>query len=270
MIEEKLALVRSALFLPASNPRAVAKARALAADLVILDLEDAVPPDLKDQARTAARGAVEQDWAPLLAIRLNAADSPEHARDLAALQGVTPDIFVLPKVERATDAAATVAASGRPLLAMIETPAGLYAARDIAAVEGVAGLIAGSNDLAAELRLPPGQGRAGLTLALQMIVLAARAAGGIALDGVWNRLDDLGGFEADCAEGRALGFEGRTLIHPAQIEPCNRLFGPTADQLDDARALIEAATGGAERFRGRMIEAMHVAQARRIVARAGR
>ncbi|NIJ07057.1 citrate lyase subunit beta/citryl-CoA lyase [Sphingomonas vulcanisoli] len=268
MIDDRLPLVRSALFLPASNARAIEKAQRLAADLVILDLEDAVPAELKEEARVAAVAAAATDWTPLLAIRVNAPDRPEHAKDLAALAGVPADVIVVPKVERADDLAVVRKALGRPLLAMIETPKGLYAARDIAAEPGVVGLIAGSNDLAAELRLPPRQGREGLALALQMILLAARAAGGIALDGVWNRLDDADGFAEDCAQGRALGFEAKTLIHPNQIETCNRLFGPDTAELEDAQALIAAATGGAERFRGRMIEAMHVAQAHRTIARA--
>ena len=268
MIEDRLPLVRSALFLPASNARAIEKARGLPADLVILDLEDAVPPDLKGAARLTAKGAAGTNWSPLLAIRINAADSADQADDLAALAGVEVDLIVLPKVEQARHAAAVHAALGKPVLAMIETPTGLYAAREIATAAGVAGLIAGSNDLAADLRLPPGQGRGSLTLALQMILLAARAAGRIALDGVWNRLDDHVGFERDCAEGHNFGFEGKTLIHPSQIEACNRLFSPDTAELEDARALIEAATGGAERFRGRMIESMHVDQAKRVIARA--
>ena len=135
---------------------------------------------------------------------------------------------------------------------------------------GVAGLIAGTNDLAASLRLPEGADRAGLTLALQTIVLAARAAGGIALDGVWNRRDDEEGLTRQCRDGRAFGFDGKTLIHPGQIDAANRAFGPSDAQLEDARALIAAASGGAERFRGRMIEAMHVASAERLIAVADR
>ena len=263
--------VRSALFLPASNPRAVAKARGLAADLVMLDLEDAVAEEAKPAARQAVvEAAGEGGWPALLAARVNAADSAHQADDLAALAGVTGlDLIVVPKVEAAADAARVADRLGLPVLAMIETPAGLYAARDIAAAAGVAGLIAGTNDLAAALRLPPGAGRAPLALALQTILLAARAAGGIALDGVWNRLDDPDGFAAECGEGRALGFDGKTLIHPSQVEPCNRLFGPSAEELEEARALVEAFGGGAERFRGRMIEAMHVASARRLIARSG-
>jgi (3S)-malyl-CoA thioesterase len=270
-IADDLDRVRSALFLPASNPRAIEKARTLPADLVMLDLEDAVKEEDKQIAREAAVAAGAGEWrAPLLAVRINGRGSPWQEDDLVALRSAARlDLIVVPKVEDAATASAIARASGKPLLAMIETPAGIYAAREIAAVAGVAGLIAGTNDIAAELRLPPGGDRTGLGLALQSIVLAARAAGGIALDGVYNRLDDPEGFAAQCAEGRALGFDGKTLIHPSQIEPANRIFGPSETELEDARALIEAQSGGAERFRGRMIEAMHVRDARRLLARAG-
>lgn len=262
--------VRSALFLPASNPRAIAKARGLACDLAILDLEDAVAAEGKPMARMAAVAAGTGAWAPrLIGVRINAPDGDEIAADLAALAGAARlDLVVVPKVESADALAAVADRLGTPMLAMIETPAGLYAARAIAAAPGVAGLIAGTNDLAAALRLPPRAGRAGLALALQTIVLAARAAGVAAFDGVYNLLDDADGFAAECAEGRAFGFDGKALIHPAQIAAANRTFGPAPDEIEEAHALIAAATGGAERFRGRMIEAMHVAQARRVVARA--
>jgi citrate lyase subunit beta/citryl-CoA lyase len=263
--------VRSALYLPASNARAIEKARTLSADLVILDLEDAVKDEDKASARVAALAAGAGDWrAPLLAVRINGSDSRWHADDLAALKSATRlDLIVVPKVEDAVTAAGIAKASGKPLLAMIETPAGIYAAREIAAAEGVAGLIAGTNDIATDLRLPPSGDRTGLGLALQMIVLAARAAGGIALDGVYNRLDDPDGLAAQCAEGRLLGFDGKTVIHPSQIEPANRAFGPSESELEDARALIDAQSGGAERFRGRMIESMHVREAKRLIERAG-
>lgn len=266
---DALGLVRSALFLPASNPRAIAKAQGLPADMVILDLEDAVRPEDKATARAAAVDALNADWGDrIVAVRINGTDSQWHREDVAALAAAHPALVVVPKVEQAGDAEAIATAIGAPVLAMIETPLGIYAAREIAAAKGVAGLIAGTNDIAAELRLPPESGRAGLTLALQSIVLAARAAGGVALDGVYNRLDDEAGLLAQCAEGWALGFDGKTLIHPSQIEPTNRAFAPSDPELEDARALVEAATGGAERFRGRMIEAMHVAMARRVIARA--
>ncbi len=265
-----LSLIRSALFLPASNPRAIEKARTLPCDMAILDLEDAVRDDEKDMARAAAVAALSLDWGGrIVAIRVNAVGCDGHDADLAALAEARPVLAVAPKVESAEDAYTIVARlGGVPILAMIETVAGVYAAREIAAVPGVRGLIAGTNDLAAALRLSSEAGRIGLGLSLQAILLAARAAGGIALDGVYNRLDDMAGLEAQCVEGRALGFDGKSLIHPSQIEACNRLFGPSAAEIEEAEAMIAAATGGAERFRGRMIEAMHVDAARRLLARA--
>lgn len=258
---------RTALFLPASNPRAIAKARGLAADLVILDLEDAVRDEAKAEARAAAVAAVAEGFGPrLVAIRINGIDHAEHEADCAAVAASTADFVVLPKVETALDASAVAEACARPLLAMIETPLGVLAAAEIAAVPGVSGLVAGTNDLRAALHLPEGAGRQGLSLALQTILLAARASEVWALDGVFNALDDTDGLRAECLEGRALGFDGKTLIHPGQIAIAAAAFGPSAAELEDARALIEAATGGAERFRGRMIEAMHVARAQALLA----
>ena len=156
-------------------------------------------------------------------------------------------------------------ATGKPVLAMIETARGVLNAAAIAAE--TAGLIAGTNDLAADLGLRPGGDRSALTTALQTILLAARAAGVAAFDGVHNRLDDPEGFAAQCAEGKSFGFDGKSLIHPSQIEPANRLFGPSEAEVEAARRLIAAAGGGAERFEGEMIETMHVEQARRVLAR---
>jgi citrate lyase subunit beta/citryl-CoA lyase len=255
---------RSALYLPASNARAIEKARGLDADMIMLDLEDAVPPDRKDEARAAAVAAVETGFGCPVAIRINAIGSEWHTPDLDAVAHSRADYMVLPKVESPR----ALAASGKPLLAMIETPDGVQAAATIARQPGVAGLIAGTNDLKAELRIPSGAGREGLVLALQTIVLAARGAGIIALDGVWNRLDDPAGLEEECRQGRAFGFDGKTVIHPAQIEIANRLFGPDAAELEDARALIAAFDGGAVRFRDRMIESMHVDAARRLIGQA--
>ena len=262
---------RAALFLPASNPRAIEKARGLDADLVILDLEDAVKAEDKAAARAAAVEAVAQGFGPrLCAIRLNGIDSGEHLDDVAAVAASVADFAVLPKAETAADAAQVAEALGKPLLAMTETPLGVLAAAEIAAVPGVSGLIAGTNDLAAALRLPPGAGRGPLMVALQTIVLAARANAVWALDGVFNRLDDPEGLVAECREGRDLGFDGKSLIHPNQVAIAVQVFGPTEAELAEARALIAAATGGAERFSGRMIEAMHVDQARALIERAAR
>jgi len=260
---------RTALFLPASNPRAIEKARGLPADLVILDLEDAVKDADKAAARIAAVEAVGQGFGPrLAAIRLNGIESGEHLEDVAAIAASAADFAVLPKAESAADVAQVATALGKPLLAMIETPLGVLAAADIAAVPGVAGLIAGTNDLAASLRLPPSSGRAQMAVALQTIVLAARASQVWALDGVFNRLDDPEALEAECGEGRALGFDGKSLIHPDQIGIAAAAFGPSAQEREEARALIAAATGGAERYQGRMIETMHVEQARALLDRA--
>ena len=260
--------VRSALFLPASNARAIAKARTLPCDLVILDLEDAVPEADKDAARAAAQAAAHGGWGDrLLAVRLNA-PGPWHEADIAALTGRAGiDLIVVPKVETPEYAEALAHRLAKPILAMIETPAGVYSVREIAGVAQVVGLLAGSNDLAAALRLPPDAGREPLALALQSIVMAARAADIAPLDGVFNLLDDSAALEADCHAGRTLGFGGKALIHPNQIDVTNRAFGPSPAEIEEAEALIAAATGGAERFRGRMIETMHVDAARRALKR---
>jgi (3S)-malyl-CoA thioesterase len=155
-----------------------------------------------------------------------------------------------------------------PLIAMIEDPAGLYAARAIAAHSAVVGLIVGANDIAASMRIQPGPQRQGLELALQTVVMAAAAASKPAFDAVCNQLDDMRGFTAECQQGRCFGFTGKTVIHPNQIEIANAAFGPSEADIADADALIAAASGGAQRFRGRMIESMHVEEARRTMARA--
>jgi (3S)-malyl-CoA thioesterase len=259
--------IRSALYLPASNARAIAKARTLAADMLILDLEDAVKPEDKAVAREAAVTVVAEGFGDRpVAIRVNGIGTLWHEDDIAAVRRSAATLAVLPKAESGIAVAEFASMAGKPVLAMVETPKGILAAADIAQTDGVVGLIAGTNDIAAELRLPADAGREGLALALQTIVLAARAGGGIALDGVYNRLDDADGLWVEARAGRALGFDGKTLIHPAQIEPANRAFAPDPTEIEDARALVQAATGGAERFRGRMIEAMHVAAARRLLS----
>jgi len=258
---------RSALYVPASKPRALVKAAALPVDLVIVDLEDAVAPADKDAARDALANL--PGLAAMLAIRVNAADTGWHADDLAAVSASKAHYVVLPKVEDGVDCARVAALTGKPVLAMIETPRGVLRCADIAAAAQVAGLIAGTNDLAATLRLPFGE-RSGLQLSLQTIVLAARAQGIWALDGVFNGLSDATGFDAQCREGRMLGFDGKTLIHPDQVEPANAIFGPSEIELEDARALVSAAATGATRFRDRMVETLHVDAARRLIERAQR
>jgi citrate lyase subunit beta/citryl-CoA lyase len=257
--------VRSVLFLPASNPRAIARARTSQADLVVLDLEDAVKPPDKDAARNAAVEAVGGDWPMPVAIRINGTESAWHLQDLEAVAASQAALAVIPRTSRADEARRVCDRVGRPLLAMIETAAGVLAAPQIA--HEVSALIAGTNDLSADLRLPSGAGRAPLQTALQMIMIAARATRIAAFDGVFNRLDDVEGFASEAAESRRLGFDGKSLIHPDQIAPCHRAFAPPAAELDRARRLLAAASGGAERFEGEMIERMHVETARRLIDR---
>ncbi|MFM7027249.1 MAG: HpcH/HpaI aldolase/citrate lyase family protein [Chakrabartia sp.] len=261
---------RSALYMPASNARAIEKARGLAADMIILDLEDAVKPGLKDEARLAAVDAMAEGFGNrLTAIRINAVESSWHRADIMAVRQARCDFIVLPKVEDAASAAHVAELVGKPLLVMIETPLGVLRAAEIARTEDVAGLLVGANDLANMLRLPPSSDRSALSYALQAILLAARAAGIWALDSVFNDLNDPEGLAAECRAGRALGYDGKTLIHPNQIDITNQAFLPNAAEIEEARALIAAASGGAERFRDRMVETMHVEMAERLLARAG-
>ena len=248
------------LFLPASRPSAIAKARGSAADLVILDLEDAVKPADKDAARAAAVAAVADVWPMPVAIRVNGDDSAWHEKDMAAVNASGCDLIVIPGVE------APPPRQSKPVAAMIESARGVINAPPIA--EACAALIVGTNDLAADLRLPSVD-RAAMGYALQATLLAARAAGIAVFDGVFNRLDDPAGFAAEAAASRALGFDGKSLIHPDQIAACHAAFAPSADELARARRLVAAATDGATRFEDEMVEVMHVAAARRLIARHG-
>ena len=258
--------VRSVLFLPASNPRAIAKARESKADLVVLDLEDAVKPADKAAARDAAVDAVASSWPMPVAIRVNGVGAEWHSLDLDAVAGSIADLAVLPRAASAHLAREVREALDKPLLAMIETAAGVLAAAAIA--HEVSALIAGTNDLSADLRLPAGAGRPPLQMALQTVVVAARAVGIAAFDGVYNQLTDLQGFVAEAEEGRRLGFDGKSLIHPDQIEPCNGVFGPSEAEVARARKLVDAFSGGAERFEDQMIERMHIEAAKRTLERA--
>lgn len=261
---------RSLLFLPASNARAIEKARSLPCDMVMLDLEDAVAEENKQAARDALASAFATGFGErLMAVRVNGVGTRHHVEDMQAARDTAADFVVLPKVERVTDIEAVRGSTGKPIIAMIESPLGLSHAQDIAAAHGVVGLFMGNNDLRHHLRIPMDADRSGLMLAMQSVILAARLVGKAVFDGVYNRLDDRQGFRAECREGRALGFDGKTLIHPNQIDDANAIFGPSEQELADARALIAAATGGAERHDGKMIEAMHVAQAHALLARAG-
>lgn len=258
--------VRSLLFLPASNPRAIVKARDAGADLVILDLEDAVKPDLKDSARHAAVEAVATSWSMPVAIRINGVGTEWHTLDLDAVGRSRADLVVVPRAISAHIIRGIRDVVAKPILAMIETASGVLAARDVA--QETAGMIAGTNDLRADLRLPLNATREPISTSLQLIVLAARAAGVAVFDGVFNNLEDSDGFLREAEEGRRLGFDGKSLIHPNQIEPCHEAFAPSALEVERAQALIEAFHGGAERFGDEMVERMHVEAAQRVLGRA--
>lgn len=246
------------LFLPASNPRAIAKARESAADLVVLDLEDAVKEGDKERARTAAAEAAAASWPMPVAIRVNGVGTTHHNADLGAAIASNCDFIVVPMVDRPLEI------TGKPVAAMIETAAGVLAAPAIA--RSASALIVGTNDLANDLRLPKID-RGAMGYALQSAVLAARANKIAVFDGVFNRLDDAEGLAAECDQSRALGFDGKSLIHPDQIAPCRFAFAPTQAEVARAERLVAAATGGAERFEGAMIEDMHVEAAQRLLAR---
>ncbi|KTT96924.1 malyl-CoA thiolesterase [Sphingomonas yabuuchiae] len=270
--------LRSALFLPASNFRAVTKARRLDSDAVILDLEDAVAPDAKTVARDAAVAAVREGGFGdrLLVVRTNGLDSPHAADDLTALAETHPAAVLIPKVDDVATLAAARAALGPdvPLWAMIETCRGILSLGAIAQAAtglGLTAMVAGTNDLAKEMRLPsPPAPEALLPLRVQ-IVVAARSAGLIALDGVCNALDAPERLAAECAEGRRLGFDGKTLIHPNQIMAANAGFGPDAAEIAWAQRVVEAfadpeqAALGAIRLDGQMVERLHLAEAERIL-----
>lgn len=271
-------LRRSALFMPASNPRAIEKAKGLDCDVVILDLEDAVAPELKVSAREAALAAVQQGGfgARELVVRVNGLDTEWGADDCAALGRVSPDAILLPKVSTPTDLAIARSETGPgvPLWAMIETCAavvGIGALAGAAKEHGLTCMVAGTNDLAKEMRCRPDAARTPLLPALAMVVTAARAAGIIALDGVCNVLEDGELLAAECAQGAMFGFDGKSLIHPAQIAAANRSFDAGDARRTWARAVIAAfdqsenADKGAIRVNGEMVERLHLEEARRVL-----
>ena len=272
---------RSALFLPASNARAIEKVRGLAADIVILDLEDAVVPAAKVAAREAAIVAVHAGGfaAPTVAIRINALETEWGADDLAAVARAGVDAVLVPKIAIADDvelyhAELTTAPAKTRLWVMIETCRAisqLQAIADRAAHTRLAAMVIGANDLALELHARPASDRAGLVPYLALAVAAARASGMTVLDGVCNDFTDLDRFAAECAQGRALGFDGKSLIHPAQIEPCNAAYSPDEAEVARARAIVAAfadpanTAKGAIRVDGKMAERLHLAEAERVM-----
>jgi citrate lyase subunit beta / citryl-CoA lyase len=271
---------RSVLYMPSSNERALEKARTLPVDGLILDLEDAVGPDDKPAAREqACAAAASGGYGPReVTIRVNGIGTRWHDADLAAACAAGPDGIVVPKVGSAQEVVDLVAAMerhGAPdrtrLWAMVETPGAVLDARAIAsASDRLAVLVLGTNDLVKELRARFVPGRAPLLAALSAVVLAARAAGVAVLDGVYNDVRDLEGFEVECRQGRDLGFDGKTLIHPGQVEACNAAFAPSEAEVEEARGILaawEAGAGtGVVTYNGRMVENLHVDVARRVLA----
>ena len=270
---------RSALYMPASNAKAIDKARTLDCDVVILDLEDAVAPEMKAEARAAAVAAVAAGGFGRreLVIRTNGLDTPWGADDLAAAAKARPDAILVPKVNDGADVAAYAAAIGgaAPLWLMIETTRSIFRLDTIGAAlaaAGGGGFVLGTNDLAKEMGARPGTLRAPFQGMLGLAVAAARAHGLIALDGVFNAIDDEAGLTEQCAQGVEFGFDGKTLIHPKQIAPCNAAFTPDAAAIAWARTIVAAfaepdnAAKGAIRVEGKMVERLHLAQAERDLA----
>lgn len=273
---------RSALFLPASNPKALAKARTLSADVVILDLEDAVAPEAKDEARAAAVRAVSDGgWERReLVIRVNGLDTPWGAADLAAAAAAGPDAVLVPKVSdcaglRAYDAALASAPAATRLWTMIETCAvvpELPAIAALGATTRLSAFVLGTNDLAKDMHAQIRPGRAPFLPILSAAVCAARAHGLIVIDGVCNEFRDPEVLRREAAQGLEFGFDGKSLIHPDQIGPCNEVFSPSEQEIAAARSVVAAfedpgnAGKGAIRLEGRMVELLHLEQARRTLA----
>lgn len=277
---------RSVLYMPGANQRALDKARTLPADSLILDLEDSVAPDSKPAARANVCAAVKsQDYGSReLVIRVNALETPWGTADLFAAAEAGPDAILVPKVSHPgdiTSAAKVLKAAGAPektrLWAMMETPMGILNAREIAATGAdpenrLACLVLGTNDLLKESRARDSHNRFAVVPWLAMTLLAARAYGLDVIDGVYNEYRDDVGFRAECEHGRTLGMDGKTLIHPSQVAPCNDIFSPTTEEVAWSRTVIAAfAVPGNEKkgvitVDGRMVERLHLVMAKRTVA----
>ncbi|MCS6627224.1 CoA ester lyase [Roseibacterium beibuensis] len=270
-------LTRSVLYLPASNPRAIEKARGLNADAVILDLEDAVAPDAKSEARAAAVEALKVGgFRGRVGVRVNGLDTPWGEDDLAALSGLTPDFVVAPKIESA-EAVQAVAArlpKGVALWIMIETPLSVLRLDQIAGAGApLAAMMLGINDFGERMNLVLGADREPLKPWLAAVTAAARGHGLLAIDGVVNATGETARLEAECLQGRAFGFDGKSLIHPDQIAAANAAFSPSPEDVAKAREVVDAfaaaeAEGkGAIRVGYRMVERLHLEAAHRLLAR---
>ncbi|MEJ0011127.1 MAG: CoA ester lyase [Bauldia sp.] len=279
---------RSALYVPGANARAVAKAKTVPADVIIFDLEDSVSTANKERAREAVAQAVAEmvNGAREIVVRVNGLDTPWIARDVAAMVAAKPNALLLPKIARTDDirrARAAISAASPPkdmsLWVMIETPAAILNAAAIAAIASlpppaITGFVIGTNDLAAELGVPPRPGRAALLPHLSQALLAARAHGLTILDGTFNDIDDRKGLKAECVQGREMGMDGKTLIHPSQVPIANDAYAPDEEELIWARKIVaafaEPDNSGVEvlALAGRMVERLHERSAKRMIAMA--
>lgn len=277
---------RSVLYMPGSNARAMEKARDIPADALILDLEDAVAPDAKEEARTQIVHAVTQGGYGKreIAIRVNGLDTPWGIDDIKAAVAAGPDAILVPKINSAEDVAraetALIQAGAKPelqLWCMIETPLAILNIQSIAAKakeprSRMTVWVMGTNDIAKELRAAHTADRLPMLASLGLAIVAARAYGLVALDGVYNDIKNEAGFAAICEQGRDMGFDGKTLIHPSQVGPCNRIFSPDSETVAFARKTIEAfgmpenKGKGVLKVDGRMVEILHAEIARRTVA----
>lgn len=269
--------VRSVLYIPGSKERALDKARGLPADAIIFDLEDAVTPDAKADARATLRAELDKGGFGnrMRIVRINGFDTVWGRQDVEAMQGAEIDALLLPKVNSAYDLQ-TLAdmIPDVPLWAMMETPEGILNAREIAAHPRLAGIVMGTNDLVKELGCRVTPDRSTVMTSLQISLIAARAAGALIVDGVYNAFKDDGGLRAECEQGRDLGFDGKTLIHPAQIDIANELFAPSEADIDLARRQIaafeevEASGQGVAVVDGKIVENLHIVTAKALLAKA--
>ncbi|GAA2971834.1 HpcH/HpaI aldolase/citrate lyase family protein [Actinokineospora diospyrosa] len=266
---------RSVLYMPGANERALEKARGLDADALILDLEDSVSPDAKAAARDLVCAAAGSYGNREVTIRVNGLDTEWFADDVRAAAAAAPDAIVVPKVNSVADVHRILDAvpGDVPIWAMVESPVAMLHAYEIASASPrLAVLVLGTNDLAKELHAEHVPGRAPLLTSLSLALLGARAAGKAILDGVYNDVKDLDGFAAECTQGRQLGFDGKTLIHPSQLAPCNEIFAPSEAEIAHAEKVIAAfhqaqSEGkGVATVDGKMIENLHVANAERILS----
>jgi citrate lyase subunit beta/citryl-CoA lyase len=271
------AVLRSVLYMPSSNERALEKAKTIPADAIIFDLEDAVAPDAKEAARGNAVAAVQSKeyGGRTLTIRCNGLDTPWGADDLKAAAAAGPAAVVVPKVSGPGHLDAITAITGdTPIWAMVETPAALFAIREIASYPQVDVLVMGTNDLVKELRAAMVPGRGPLLPHLALALAGARFAGKAILDGVYNDVKNADGFREECVQGFELGFDGKTLIHPSQVEAANDVWAPSEEEIAQARKVIDAFAEaerdgrGVVTVDGRMVENLHRDIAQRVLATA--